>query len=172
MELLSSCTICVLNSFHSTVALAYAADVSPNRTVRDAEMSLMFAIYFIGKKFGGVFTILLEDYNLFTPLLAGAALNAIAFFPLAFLMVEPSEAIIEKDESEDESQDEEDFKPPATLDKRLVSGLCFISILDDIGGKCCRRDCSVVPSIFVSFSVLLLVMCRQRNLPVDHDSCK
>ena len=144
--------------FQSKVALAYAADVSPNRTARDAEMSLMFAIYFIGQKFGGVFTILLEDYNLFTPLLAGAALNAIAFFPLAFLMVEPSEVIIEKDESDDESQNEEDFQPPSILNKPLVSGLCFISILDDIGGKCFQESVKYVPLLVShSFSILLLL---------------
>ena len=99
-------------------------------------MSLMFAIYFIGQKFGGVTTILLENYNLFTPLLAGAALNAIAFIPLVYLMVEPNEVFINKDEESDEERSDNDgFKVPETLNKPLVSGLCFISILDDIGGN-------------------------------------
>ena len=96
----------------------------------------MFAIYFIGQKFGGVTTILLENYNLFTPLLAGAALNAIAFIPLVYLMVEPNEVFINKDEESDEERSDNDgFKVPETLNKPLVSGLCFISILDDIGGN-------------------------------------
>lgn len=131
------------------VALAYAADVSPNRVARDVEMSLMFSIYFIGQKFGGVTTILLGDYNLFTPLLAGAALNLMAFVPLVYLMVEPRNVVIDKEQPDDSNDDraaasdddgaaaDDDVgvQAPVKLNKPLVSGICIISILDDIGGN-------------------------------------
>lgn len=110
------------------VALAYASDVHPSRHKKDDEIGILIGCNMIGRSGGGIAAILLESQGLFTPLLAGAALNAVATFFLYFFMIEPNENIHFQEEVDDD-----DDGAPEKFNWSIFSNVNIGALLDNIG---------------------------------------
>ena len=59
--------------------MAYASDVHTNRAKKDEEIGTLVGFNMIGMSGGGVVAILMENLNLFSPLLVAAAVDFCAF---------------------------------------------------------------------------------------------
>lgn len=118
------------------ISTTYASDVSMSRRSGDREMSYMGGIYFVGMRCGGIATIIMSRFGLFTPLLVGAFVNAVAAVALIFCMVEPSELLLFGDESESSDEDEDEDlhgnQEAVSVRKPLFANVYVVSICDAI----------------------------------------
>ena len=110
------------------VAMAYASDVHSNRQKKDAEIGILVGCYMIAMSGGGIVAILMESHGLFSPLWVGAGLNALAFFFMYFVLLEPDKTI-----RYDEKVDKDDEEAPETLHISVTTNVVIGALLDNIG---------------------------------------
>ena len=122
------------------VALAYAGDVNETKREKDAEIGLLVGISMLGTTGGGIIAILMQTHGLFTPLLIGAALTAIAAVLNTFMLIEPRDILASRSREREEmgllvdDDDEEDaIKAPSVLNKKHFITIIVGALADNIG---------------------------------------
>jgi len=134
------------------VTLAYASDVHPSRSGKDAEIGALIGINMIGMTGGGIIAIFMENEGLFTPLLVGAAINAVAAIFIVFFMVDAEEKYVFH-----EVVDEDDLDAPERINQRVFwNG----ALLDNIGSSG-LFPMTLAPLAFDTFFVDLLVQGKE-----------
>jgi hypothetical protein len=122
------------------VALAYAGDVNETKRDKDDEIGLLVGISMLGTTGGGIIAILMQTQGLFTPLLIGAALAAVAAILNTFMLIEPRDILASRSREREEmgllinDNDEEDvIKAPAVLNKKHFVTIIVGALADNIG---------------------------------------
>lgn len=116
--------------------MAYASDVAGDRKSRDREMAILVGIHTLGWRFGGVTTIILDDFGLFAPLFAGAIVNLVASALLVCYMVEPK-ARDDRGNTDPIDDCDIDKSAPSTFNRPAFANICIGSVLDAIGSNAC-----------------------------------
>jgi hypothetical protein len=107
-----------------------ASDVHTNRAKKDEEIGVLVGFNMLGMSGGGVVAILMENLNLFTPLLVAAAVDFGAFLLCYRFLIEPSKDLRFK---EDSDEDEEDA--PKSIDWKLFWNVIAGALLDNFGSS-------------------------------------
>eukprot|EP00956_Cyclotella_meneghiniana_P028586 scaffold67020_cov22-Cyclotella_meneghiniana.AAC.1 len=122
------------------VALAYAGDVNETKREKDAEIGLLVGISMLGTTGGGIIAILMQTNGLFTPLLIGAALSAVAAVLNTFMLIEPRDILASQSREREEmgllvDDDDENnaIKAPAVLNKKHFITIIVRALADNIG---------------------------------------
>ncbi|CAB9513051.1 Major facilitator superfamily MFS_1 [Seminavis robusta] len=113
------------------VAMAYASDVHPNRAKKDEEIGAIVGFNMIGMSGGGVVAILMENENLFSPLLVGAGVSFAALIFCFMFLIEPDKCLIPKDEESDEDEGD----APESINWCLFGNVIAGALLDNIGSS-------------------------------------
>lgn len=112
------------------VAMAYASDVHPSRAKKDEEIGSLVGANMLGMSGGGVVAILMDDSNLFAPLLVAAGVCLLSFVLCFLFLIEPDPTIRYEEDTE-----EGDDEGPEKIDWKLFSNVMVGALLDNIGSS-------------------------------------
>lgn len=103
----------------------------------------------LGMSGGGVITILMEDQNLFAPVLVAAGIDFISFVLCFMFLIEP-----DKNFHFEEDGEEGEGDGPERIDYKLFGNVIFGALLDNIGSTGLYPLC-LAPLAFTNYLVEL-----------------